>query len=223
MPVGIFISLFIVGVTGATAYNHYLVHDSFNINYFVVMFFLVLNLLICFWELCLLARPKQVKADYDRNMSLYRDDKQQAVMNYMQARVTPRNLLSASFWSQTWSSYALFDGSYADKRTYGYTIDIGNGLSTLVPGILLHFGLTYHFLSAQVLGIIALLFFYQVTYGTVLYWISFIINKRYQQITFKENMIYIVGTNAPWFILGLFGIYTAIRLVIDNNYSVFGI
>ena len=116
----------------------------------------------------------------------------------------------------------MFDGSYADRRTFGFAIDIGNGMSTLIPSLLLHIGFTYQFLPAQIIGIIALLFFYQVTYGTMLYWVSFIVNKRYKLISFKENMMYIVGTNVPWVIFGLIGIYASIRLILENSYAVFG-
>lgn len=115
----------------------------------------------------------------------------------------------------------MFDGSYADRKTFGFAIDIGNGMSTLIPCLILHFAFTYQVFPAQIIGIIALLFFYQVTYGTLLYWVSFLLNKRHKLISFNENMLYIVGTNVPWVIFGLIGIYASIMMIIDNNYLVF--
>ena len=223
MRVSTVISLFLTIGTALTFGLHFLIQGHLNWVYMVVGFFLVLNLMICFWELCLFKHIDHIKQRYDLHMANHADNKSQPVMDFMNAGVTRENIFSMKFWSETWSTYALFDGSYADKRTYGFAIDIGNGMSTLIPSLIVHIGLTIHFLPATGLGIIALLLFYQMTYGTVLYWISFVVNKRYRQISFGENMMYIVGTNAPWFIFGVVGIYSAIRLILDNNYSVFGI
>ena len=35
-------------------------------------------------------------------------------------------------------------------------------------------------------------------------------------------MIYIVGTNRPWFLFGLLGLYVSIRLILESNFTVFG-
>lgn len=223
MRVSTFIALFLTIVSAVTFSAHYLVHGVLNVTYIIVAFFLVLNLLICFWELCLFFRIDHIKSTYDSNLVEFSENKSKAVVNFMNSKVTLQNAFSMKFWSETWSSYALFDGSYADKRTYGFAIDIGNGMSTLIPSLIVHVGLTLHFLPANILGIIALLLFYQMTYGTVLYWISFIVNKRYRLISFNENMMYIVGTNAPWFVFGVVGIYSSVRMILDNNFSVFGI
>lgn len=223
MRVSTFISLFLVIVSAFTFVTHYSVHGMLNATYIVVAFFLVLNLLICFWELCLFFCIDHIKSRYDQHLDEFTENKSQAVIDFMNSRVTLQNVFSMKFWSETWSSYALFDGSYADKRTYGFAIDIGNGMSTLIPSLVVHVGLTFHFLPANILGIVALLLFYQMTYGTVLYWISFIVNKRYRLISLNENMMYIVGTNAPWFIFGVVGMYSSIRMILDNNFSVFGI
>jgi hypothetical protein len=39
---------------------------------------------------------------------------------------------------------------------------------------------------------------------------------------FKENMIYIAGTNSPRFLFGLHGLYVSIRLILENSFAVFG-
>lgn len=223
MRVSSLISLFLLIVSALTFGAHYSLHGVLNTTYIIVAFFLVLNLLICFWELCLFFCIDHIKSRFDKHKEEFSDNKSEAVMNFMNSKVTLKNVASMKFWSETWSTYALFDGSYADKRTYGFAIDIGNGMSTLIPSLIVHVGISVQFLPANILGIIALLLFYQMTYGTVLYWISFIVNKRYRLITFNENMMYIVGTNAPWFIFGVVGIYSSIRMILDNNFSVFGI
>lgn len=42
-----------------------------------------------------------------------------------------------SFWANIWIDYARFDPAYADSRSAGYNIDVGNGHSTLVPTLFL--------------------------------------------------------------------------------------
>ncbi len=223
MRVLTFVSLFLIIVTGLTVYNHQLVHDSFNGVYLAVIFFLVLNILICAWELCLFAQIDYITETNKRFHQEFPNNKSQPVLNFLLHKMTLKDFFSGRFWSQVWSTYALFDGSYADRRTFGFNVDIGNGMSTLIPSLLLHIGYTYHFLPANIIGIISIMFFYQVTYNTSLYWVSFLVNKRHKLISFNENMIYIVGTNAPWVFFGIIGLYTSIRLTLDNNYSVFGI
>ena len=95
---------------------------------------------------------------------------------------------------QLWSCYSAFDASYADKQSFGYLIDVGNGFSTLIPTLLFAAGMTVQpagaastvlgsfplptWASARTLGVLGFLFFYQMFYGTVVYAFSFILNKR---------------------------------------------
>ena len=41
--------------------------------------------------------------------------------------------LSLKTWASIWSTYAMIDPSYADTRSFGFWIDTGNGISTLIP------------------------------------------------------------------------------------------
>ena len=47
-----------------------------------------------------------------------------------------------------WAFYTLYDGSYTDRRTYGFNIDIANGFFTLVPTLVLYAAFTVAFLPA---------------------------------------------------------------------------
>ena len=35
-----------------------------------------------------------------------------------------------------WASYAVFDPSYANRQSFGFFIDVGNGLTTLAPTLI---------------------------------------------------------------------------------------
>jgi hypothetical protein len=86
---------------------------------------------------------------------------------------------------QVWACYSVFDQSYANRQSFGFFIDVGNGYSTIIPTLLFLLGMTCHGeggyqlpFTAQQVGIVGLLSFYQEFYGTVVYFLSFFMNKR---------------------------------------------
>lgn len=60
------------------------------------------------------------------------------------------DILSPSFWAQIWIDYARFDPAYADSRSAGYNIDVGNGHSTLAPTLFLMASMVRPLLGAKV-------------------------------------------------------------------------
>ena len=71
--------------------------------------------------------------------------------------------MSSTVWADVWAAYAQYDGSYADRRTYGYNIDIANGFATPVPTLILYAAFTFDFLPSVVAGIIGAMVFWQLT------------------------------------------------------------
>lgn len=215
------IILFLVVLVGASFSFHYLMHEKLTLTYILVGFFLCLNLLICFWEICLFLRIDHIAERNEIYTRDFLDNKNQPVSDFMMTKVPVSKALSPTVWSEIWATYSQFDGSYADRRTFGFAADIGNGFWTLIPGLIFHLALTMQFWSAQVVGLIGLLMFYQMTYMTAMYWVSFVVNKRHQRLNFSENMIYIVGTNAPWFIFGVYCMWVCLQMLITNSYAAF--
>jgi hypothetical protein len=41
-------------------------------------------------------------------------------------------------------------------------------------------------------------------------------------MTYAVCLCYIVGTNCPWVIFGLIGMYASVRLILENSWAVFG-
>jgi len=117
----------------------------------------------------------------------------------------------------------MYDRSYANRKSFGFSVDAGNGLSTLIPCLILHAGFTYHFLDANILGIIMLAVMWQMAYGTLAYWFSFLVNGRHKLLTAEQNILVIIGSNVPWFLFSCAGLYCSVRLILDNSFSVFGI
>ncbi len=217
-----FITLLLSAIFGVSVWHHHQLLGNFSAVYLLVMFFLSLNMIITLWEMCLFARIDLIAQKNEAYRKRFPDDKNRPVLDFLSSKVTFSNVLSPDYWSDVWATYSLFDGSYADKRTLGFNLDVGNGFWTLLPCLVLHCAFTYHFLPANVTGIIALCFFYQVSYCTALYWFAFYNVGRQRLISTNENLIYIWGTNCPWFIFGLIGIYASVRLILDNSWAVFG-
>ena len=222
MPVWIFLGIiFTIGAV-VPPYLHTIEHGAFSPLYGLLSFFLVINLVICLWELCLFFRMDNI---IQRNAGFKQDspeDRIKPTIALFTARVTPANAFSPLFWSEVWAAYSVYDGSYADRRTFGFAGDIGNGFATLIPTLILHIGMTYEIMPANILGMLALVVFYQMFYLTFLYWVSFFVNKRHQRLVGKELLMFIIGTNAPWFVVPAIGLYTAVTLILTNNYSILG-
>ncbi len=219
MPVWLFICVFFGLGTSVSVYLHFLQHGVINPLHIVLSFFLLINILICLWEMCLFFRIDHIKARNNGFDQTTPAGRIQPTVSLFTDKITFSNIVSPTFWSEVWAAYSVYDGSYADKRTFGFAADIGNGFFTLIPTLIFHTGMTYHVLPANVLGIIGLVIFYQMFYLTGLYWVSFFVNGRHKRLNRAELLTFIVGTNAPWFIVPALGLYAAITLIMNNSYA----
>ncbi|MEM8496564.1 MAG: hypothetical protein AAF542_00990 [Pseudomonadota bacterium] len=222
LSAGAFAGIEILVLTTLGVATTYMLYGSFDWLHVMLSLFLSLNLLICFWEICLFLRRDYIEKRRDFWAERRTQTKVPVAIEYMSTGITLKNMFSPTFWADMWSTYALYDGSYADRRTYGFNADVGNGFTTLIPSIILHVGITVQFLPARVLGIVGVMMFWQWLYCTCVYWASFFVAGRHTLISKKEMKVYIWGTNGPWAFFSLFGLYASIRLVLDDNYSVLG-
>ncbi|MBK8678821.1 MAG: hypothetical protein IPN25_09105 [Sphingobacteriales bacterium] len=223
MKTSYFIISFLVVIFAATLLNQYRLYGSFSGVYVVVVWFLILNILVNYWEFILWKKIDLIEATSNKYYQTYINEKATPLAQFMNQKMSFSRFFSASFWSGLWVAYSMYDRSYADKKSFGFAIGVGTGLSTLIPCLILYIGFLYHFFEAKVFGIIMLALMWQMAYGTLVYWFSFIVNKRYELLSKRQNFNIIVGSNISWLIFSLVGIYAAIRLIFDNNFSVFGI
>jgi len=118
--------------------------------------------------------------------------------------------------------YSLYDPSYSNQETFGFFVDVGNGWSTLLPSLLFIYCLIdQSFLSARTLGMIGLIKFYQEFYGTVIYGLSYIFNKRYIGCSVFEVVGFVGFANGLWFVFPLIGMWTCVDMINSNSYRVF--
>lgn len=213
LPLWTWLGLWLLAVSGTPILTHYVVHGSLNAWHATLSLFFAINTLICFWEISLGLEIEEIERRH-------RAGSQETALGLFRTLASPRDLLSPRLWSRIWSVYARYDPSYADRRSYGFAIDVGNGWSTLVPGLLVQTGLTFAILPATVVGILGALMYYQKFYGTCLYFFSYFVNRRYAGQRLRDLIPMVGATNAIWLTFPLIGLYVCIRLILDSNFEI---
>lgn len=124
-----------------------------------------------------------------------------------------------------WSTYSLYDPSYQNHESFGFFIDFGNGLSTIPPSILMNLAMVLDtsstLLSPLFVGCVGLAMYWQVMYGTIVYVLSFMFNRRYEGKSTLEVSLFVGISNSLWFFFPIVGIYACVCILRDGNMSVF--
>jgi len=150
----------------------------------------------------------------------------EAVGEFFLFPMTVADIFSSKFWSRVWSTYAMYDPSYANELSFGFFVDVGNGWTTIIPSVLLYIALTHHsalwpeVLTPFALGIMGIMKFYQEFYGTCIYFLSFFLNKRYVGKSFFEVALFVGFSNGLWFFFPLLGIYACVHMISSNSYDI---
>lgn len=222
LPAGLLAAAVIalLGVLGIG--TRYLVHGDLSAAYVLLSVFFSTNLTICYWEVCLFIRRDQIEQRAGHWRDWQRRTGRSPAVEFLASRVPLRRAFSPTVWADAWATYSQFDGSFADRRTYGFNIDIANGFFTPVPSLFLYAAFTIEFLPAMVAGILGVMLFWQWTYGTSLYWVSFFVAGRQHHITKGQLCTFIGAMNAPWVLCALAGLYVSVRLILEGGYGALG-
>jgi hypothetical protein len=212
---------FIVGGTVFHIWLHHSVHGTYNVNQIALIFFLIINLMVNFWEIGLLTCSDQIHDEYEATKDAYRGRETDRFGEMFRKRIPVLELLSFRQWTEVWSSYALFDPGYASRSSFGLNIDVANGWSTPIFATLFAYGMTFAFMPARVLGIIGVIMFWQMFYGTVVYFFQFFFAGRHKGHSPKTIALFIGTSNSLWFIFPLWGLAISIWLILNNSYSLF--
>ncbi len=221
LPLFAVLAVVIGGGTVFHVWLHHRVHGVFSPTQIALAFFLIINILIAWWEIALFFCYQDVRDGYDQAKGLYRGRAIEYVAEILTRPLPILRYFSLRAWARVWSGYALFDESYADKRSFGYNIDVGNGFSTLVPSAIFAFGMTFHVLPARVLGIIGVIIFWQMFYGTVVYFFQYMNNRRYEGHSLRNVLLVVGVSNAAWLALPLLGLKVSIDLILGGTYATF--
>eukprot|EP00611_Tribonema_gayanum_P012279 TRINITY_DN22905_c0_g1_i1.p1 TRINITY_DN22905_c0_g1~~TRINITY_DN22905_c0_g1_i1.p1 ORF type:complete len:230 (+),score=67.86 TRINITY_DN22905_c0_g1_i1:34-690(+) len=183
---------------------------------FALLGFLVTNVLICFWELCLCYKYSYIRGVYEQRA---KDDK--ALGPIIVAQQLPlRRLLSPTFWSYIWIDYARYDPSYADNTTAGYNIDVGNGHSTLAPSLFLIWSALWPVCGAKETAMVGLLLYYQTFYGTLVYLYSFFNVGRHKKCTLGDVLVKVMVPNSIWIVFPLLGMWASYTMIMTDSFKV---
>ena len=121
-----------------------------------------------------------------------------------------------------WSTYALYDPSYQNHESFGFFIDFGNGLSTIPPSLLVNIAMVKpEWTSSLFVGCVGLAMYWQVLYGTLIYILSFVFNRRYEGKSLTEVVLFVGLSNGIWIVFPLIGIWACVVILRDGNLDVF--
>ena len=214
---------FAVLVTGiALALRFWFVGDL-NVAHTLLAFFLAVNLMACYWEFCLLVRRATIEDRRQYWDALRSNTQAGPALEFLTMSVPLRQIFSPRVWADMWGVYSLYDASYADKKTYGFNVDVANGVVTPLLSLVLLGTITIPFLPARVAGILGVLLFWQWIYVTSVYVMSFFMAGRHRLISRREILIYIWTPNLFWILLPIFGFYVSVRLILDGAYTALGL
>lgn len=210
-------------LTGAALVLRFWVEGDFDVSHAVLAFFLAVNLVASYWEICLLLRVDAMEERKQHWNTFRLATGKVPALEFLTKSVPFSRVFSPRVWSDLWGVYSLYDSSYTDRKTFGFNADIANGVVTPILSLLLLGTITIPFLPARVAGILGVLLFWQWIYVTSVYITSFFITGRHRLIDRKEILIYIWGPNLFWILLPIFGFYISVRLILEGSYVAFGL
>ena len=201
---------------------YYLLHGGLDVFYCLLSLFFSINLVICYWEMCLFFRRDYIEERAEFWRRRWEDTGKTPAVEFLTTSVPLNRILSPTVWADVWATYSMFDSAYADRNTYGFNIDIANGFATPAPTLILYVTYTGGLLPAVAAGILGAMLFWQWVYASSLYVVSFFVGRKQTRITTREFYIYIFSLNAIWVLIPMLGLYVSIRLILDGDYSALG-
>lgn len=190
-----------------------------HVGQIVLVTFTWINVMIALWEISLNLRISLIERQHEQFVADYRGRELDRVIDFFTAPIRLREIMRPSTWAQVWSSYSLFDPAYANRRSFGFWVDSGNGYVTLIPSLLFIYGLTFDIMPARTLGIMGLIIFWMMFYGTVIYYVAYFFNKEYVGHTARNLAIFIGGTNSLWIIAPAWGMVVSTILINTDSYG----
>jgi len=218
-PCILYVVLYHAIAAGSLVWWHAREHHVINVIQVCLAVFCVINGWICVCEIALFVYPKEIQQQHAAFSKQYGDCNLPPVFLFERATVT--EVLSLRYWAIMWSTYCALDPSYADTTTFGYCVDVGNGVTTLLPSMVYAVGMTSAVLSPRALGMVGLIFFYQMLYGTLLYFFQYVNNRRFDRSTRAQVWGIVVPANGIWIAFPLLGLWASSQLILDGTFEIF--
>jgi hypothetical protein len=195
-----------------------------------LLFFNNLNILIACCEIVLGKHVNFIQQDFRRLQKQYRAGNKEymAGFAFLLYPLTLRTLFDGPTWAQMWSTYSLWDPSYSNPESFGFFIDVGNGWSTILPCLLWDVAIMcpqwIHSMEMDTLvGFVGACSYWQVLYGTIIYLLSFLWNRRYVGKPLAEVLGFVGFANGIWFVFPIAALCAAYQILVNKDCSqVFG-
>lgn len=181
-----------------------------------------LNIFISICEICLGYHIRFIQQDYRQRLKLYGNGKEwQGAFELLRMPLTAREMFHGKTWALMWSTYSLFDPSYQNNESFGFFIDVGNGWTTIPSCVYLNYAILYpERVNPLILGCVVIASYWQMLYGTIIYFLSFLFNKRYEGHAGWSIFVFVASTNGVWMIFPSMAIYAAYCILRDGNLSI---
>jgi len=122
-----------------------------------------------------------IQQDYKERKKIYEGKEYMAGFDFLTMPLSISTLFSGERWSTMWSTYALWDPSYQNSESFGFFIDVGNGWSTIPTCLLWDIAIlfpsqleSFSTTSWLWVGFLGCASYWQVCYGTLVYFLSFL-------------------------------------------------
>mmetsp|Transcript_19029 Transcript_19029/g.39991 ORF Transcript_19029/g.39991 Transcript_19029/m.39991 type:complete len:247 (+) Transcript_19029:155-895(+) len=188
-----------------------------------------INIFVALNEIVLGRHISLIQSDYRKFLIRYKGNEWGAVVDFLTMPLKLSQLFDGRIWSKMWSTYSLYDPSYQNHESFGFFIDFGNGMSTIPPTLLMNFAMVSPessaasgILSPLVVGCVCIAMYWQVMYGTIIYVLSFMFNRRYEGKTALEVALFVGFSNSLWFFWPILAIYYCVCILRDGTLDVFG-
>jgi len=224
---------------GGESSNSLLLLPPISVLGWSIMFFNNLNVLIAFCEIALGNHIGFIQKHYQQLLIEYRDEKTGkpkkaeylAGFAYLNTPLSLQDIYDGGQkWSKMWSTYSLWDPSYSNSESFGFFIDVGNGWSTILPCVLFDFAIIFpHYFAPTseagdsgysavvLLGFIGAMSYWQVLYGTIIYFLSFLWNKRYKNKPLVEVLGFVGFANGIWFFFPIACLWACYKLLLHRD------
>uniref|UniRef100_A0A7S2ENY4 Uncharacterized protein n=1 Tax=Trieres chinensis TaxID=1514140 RepID=A0A7S2ENY4_TRICV len=223
LNVGTAIGLWMALTTGLSMY--FLPYRNVITGNLVVTNLLIfnnLNILISICEVCLGLNIAFIKEDYQKLRETYKGKEAKACVAYLTMPLTVAQVFDPKTWSKMWSTYALYDPSYQNHESFGFFIDFGNGMSTVLPCVLINAAMVLpDMVSPLLVGCVGLAVYWQIMYGAIIYILSFLFNRRWEGKRILEVATFVLVINSLWIVFPLIGMYACVCILRDGDLKVF--
>ena len=211
--------VFVAGVSLATGFY---VIGRFNPFYSTLTVFFSVNLIVVYWEICLLVKQSYIEERVQYWTEQLDTVNVKPIYQFLSTRVPLSQVFKFTVWADAWATYSFIDGAYPNRSSAGFNIDICNGIFTPIVSVILYLSYTFQLFNALIAGVLGIVLFTIWSFVTATYMTSFFVAGRHKLIPRFDTWVFVVGINLVWIFLALVGMYVSISLIVQDDFGVLG-